>query len=91
MGLFYYGVMHPLIIPYNYIFIKIQLPCIPKTSIWKCNDTMNNQLKCHVIQERQTFGINIVFHILLEDNLSLNTPLFISFALFYSSFILHCF
>lgn len=86
---YYYGVMHPFIIPYNYIFVKTQLPCIPKTSIWKCNDTTNNQLKCHVIQVRQTLSMNIVSHILLEDNLSLKTPLFISFAFFFSKFILH--
>jgi hypothetical protein len=89
MGLFDYGVMHPFIIPYNYIFIKTQFPCIPKTSIWECNDTTNNQLKCHVIQVRQTLSINIVSHILLGDNLSFNTPFYISFAFFYSNFILH--
>jgi hypothetical protein len=82
-------IMHPFIIPYNYIFIKTWFPCIPKTFIWKCNDTTNNQLKCNVIQVRQTLSINIVSHILLGDNLSLNTPFCISFAFFYSNFILH--
>lgn len=89
MGLFDHGVMHPFIILHNYIFVKTQLPCIPKTSIWKCNDTTNNQLKCHVIQVRQTHSINIAFQILLGKSLSLNTPFCISFAFFYSNFILH--
>ncbi len=88
MGLFDYGVMHPFIIPYNYIFVKTQFPCIPKTFFWKCNDTTNNQLKCHVIQVDKTLSINIVSHILLGDNLSLNIPFYISFAFFYSNFIL---
>jgi len=89
MRLFDHGVMHPFIIPYNYIFVKTQLPCIPKTFIWKRSETTNNQLKCHVIQVRQTLSINIVSHILLGDNLSLNTPFCIFFAFFYSNFILH--
>jgi hypothetical protein len=73
----------------NYIFVKTQLPYIPKTSIWKCSETTNNQPKCDVIQVRQTLSINIVSRILLGNNLSFNTPFYISFAFFYSNFMLH--